>query len=60
MRVLIPLLNELFDLHTQMVFGFTIDDSQALALDNAELLFDLIHPRKMHRCKVYDKARMVG
>jgi hypothetical protein len=58
--VLIPFLDELFDLHTQMVFGFTIDDSQALVLDNAELLFDLNHPRTMHRCKVHDKARMVG
>ena len=60
MRVLIPFLDELFDLGTQVIFGFKIDDSQALPLEDAEPLFDLIHPRAMHRCEMHNKARMVG
>ena len=60
MRVLIPFLDELFDLRTQVIFGVKIHDAQALALKDAEPLFDLIHPRTMYWCEVYNKARMVG
>lgn len=44
MRVLIPFLDELIDLCTQVIFGCKVDDSQALPLEDAEPLFDLIHP----------------
>jgi hypothetical protein len=44
MGMLIPFLDELFTLLTQVVFGVNIDDSQALPLDNATPLFNLVHP----------------
>ena len=58
--MVIPFVNELSDLRIEVVFGCKIDDSQALPLEDAEPLFDLIHPRTMHGCEVHDKARMVG
>jgi hypothetical protein len=44
MGMLIPFLDELFNLLTQVVFGINIDASQALPLDNATPLFNLGHP----------------
>jgi hypothetical protein len=44
MCLVIPFLDELFNLLTQVVFGVKIDDSQALPLDNATPLFNLVHP----------------
>jgi hypothetical protein len=44
MRVLIPFLNELIDLCTQVICGCKIGDSQALPWEDAESMFDLIHP----------------
>jgi hypothetical protein len=60
MRVLMPFLDELFDLRTQVIFGFKIHDSQALPLEDAEPLFDLSHRRPMHPCEVHNNARMLG
>jgi hypothetical protein len=60
MRVLIPFPDELLQLCAQMVFGLEVDDTQAFALQDAEPLFDLIHPRAMHRREVEDESRMVG
>jgi hypothetical protein len=59
-RVLIPFLDALFDLGTQVICGVNIHDTQALALKDAAPLFDLMHPRTMPRCTVHDNARMVG
>jgi hypothetical protein len=60
MRVLIPFLDEVFDLRTQVRFGFNIDTSQALPWEDAEPLCHVIPPRTMPRSAVHDKARMVG
>ena len=58
--MLIPFSNELFNLGSQLVFGCKVDDSEAFALQNAEPLFHLIHPRAMHGREVQEKARMLG
>ena len=60
MRMLIPFVNELVELRTQVVFGFKIHDSQAFALEDTEPLFHLIHPGAMHGGEVHDKAWMLG
>ena len=60
MSILIPFLNELANLGSQVVFGFDIDDSEPFALQDAEPLFDLIHPRTMHGGKVEDQSGMFG
>ena len=60
MSILIPFRNELVNLGSYVVFGFEIDDSEPFALQDAEPLFDLIHPRTMHGGKVEDKAGMLG
>ena len=44
MRVLIPFMNELFDLRLEVLCRFKISDTQAFALEDAEPLFHLIHP----------------
>jgi hypothetical protein len=59
-RLLIPFLDALFDLGTQVICGVNIHDTQALALKDAAPLFDLMHPRTMPQCTVHDNARMVG
>ena len=59
MRLVIPFVDELSDLRIEVVFGFKIDDSQALPLEDREPLFDLIHPRTLHGRDVHNKARMV-
>jgi hypothetical protein len=60
MRVVIPFLDERFKLRTQVIFSCKVDDSQAFPLDNADPLFDVIHPRTMHGCEMHDNTRMVG
>ena len=59
MCLLIPLTDELFKLRAQIVFGCEVDDAQAFALEDAKPLFDLIHPRTMHRSEVHHEARML-
>jgi hypothetical protein len=44
MSLLIPFINELHDLGLHVLFGSKIGDPKPLALENAEPLFDLIHP----------------
>ena len=56
MRVLIPFTNELSNLGLEVVFRFEIGDAQAFALQDAEPLLHLIHPRAMNRREVKDKA----
>jgi hypothetical protein len=58
--MLIPLLDELYDLCTPVIFGVKIDDAQALAWKDAEPLFALMHPRTMYGAEVYHKARTGG
>ena len=43
-----------------MVFGLKVDDAQTSALQNAEPLFDWIHPRAMHGCEVEGESGMVS
>lgn len=57
--MVIPCVDELSDFRIEVVFGFKIDDSQALRLEEREPLFYLIHPRTMHGREVHNKARMV-
>jgi hypothetical protein len=42
--MVIPFLEELFNLLTPVVLGVTIDASQALPLDKAKPLFNVVHP----------------
>jgi hypothetical protein len=58
--MVIPCVNELADLRIEVVFGGNIDASQALPWEEADPLFDWIHPRTMHGCEVPANARMVG
>jgi hypothetical protein len=44
MCMVIPFLEELFNLLTAVVLEVTIDTSQALPLDKAKPLFNLVHP----------------
>jgi hypothetical protein len=44
MRLLIPFTDELVKLRAQVVFRCEISNAQPLALQDAEPLFDLIHP----------------
>ena len=60
MSRLIPCLNELANLGSQVVLGFESDDAEPFALQDAEPLFDVIHPRTMHGGKVADQAGMRG
>ena len=58
MRVLIPLTNELSNLSLEVLFRCEIGDAQAFALQDAEPLLHLIHPRAMNRREVKGKARV--
>jgi hypothetical protein len=58
--MLIPFPDERLQFCAQMVFGLEVDDAQTFALQNAEPLFDLIHPRAMHGREVEDESGMVG
>jgi hypothetical protein len=59
MRLLIPFPNELLKLHSQVFFGVKINDAQTFALQDAEPLFYLIHPRAMRGREVDNKAWMM-
>jgi hypothetical protein len=58
MSVPIPLGDKLHNLGLHVLFGGKIDHAKPLALQNAEPLFDLIHPRAMRGCEVEPKTRM--
>ena len=58
--MVIPFTYELSDFRIEVDFGFKVDDSQALPLENREPLFNLIHPRTMHGREVHNKAPMGG
>lgn len=60
MSILIPFLNELANLDSQVVFGFDIDAAEPVAWQDAAPLFHLIHPRTMPGGEVEDKAGMLG
>jgi hypothetical protein len=60
MRLLIPITDALVKLRAQVVFRCNISNASTLALQDAEPLFDVIHPRAMHRGEVHDKSRMLG
>ncbi len=60
MRILVPFTHELLKCHTQVLFGFNIHNAQTFALENAEPLCHLIHPRTMYRREVHHNARMLG
>jgi predicted nucleic acid-binding protein len=60
MRMLMPFSNEWFNLGLQLIFRCKVGDFQPFTLQNAEPLFDLIHPRAMHGREVQDQARMLG
>jgi hypothetical protein len=60
MRLVIPCVDELSDLRIEGIFGFNIDASHALPLEDREPLCDLIPPRTMHGREVHNNARRVG
>ena len=58
--MLIPCLDKLPTRRTQVVFRGKVDDAQAVPLDKAEPLFDLIHPRTLPWGERHDKPLLVG
>ncbi len=58
MGLLVPLGDEVVNLDREVRLALEVGDAEPLALENAEPLLDLVHPRGMNRRKVEDKARM--
>lgn len=56
MSILVPFRDKGHQALSQMIQVGEIADTQPLALHKAEPLFDLVHPRAMHRQKPTDKA----
>ena len=56
--MLIPFANKLAQLGVEVLLRVKVGDAQALALEDAEPLLHLIHPRAVHGRKVEDKARV--
>ena len=57
MSLLVPLDDKLVNLVGKVRLVLEVGDAEPLALQNAEPLLDLIHPRAMDRCEVESKTR---
>src|SRR6516162_3055935 len=59
-RAVVPLLHKRVQAVREFFLVGEVGDAQSLALQNAEPLFDLIHPRAMHRRMMELEAEMLG
>jgi hypothetical protein len=59
MRLLMPFPDARLKLHSQVLFGVTINDAQTCALQDAEPRFDVRPPRAMHGREVHNNAGMM-
>jgi Bacterial regulatory protein, Fis family len=60
MRLLIPFTDKLLKLRAQVILRGKVHNAQSLALQDAEPLFHLIHPRTVHGREVHHKPRVRG
>lgn len=54
----VPLLNEVFDFGSQIVFGFEIHNAKPFSFKDAKPLFDLVDPRTVRGSEVELEPRM--